>query len=123
MGKATTSERLKYLMKERDLTQVDILKLVEPFAKKLNINFNKSILSMYINGRMSPGSNRLTLLGMALNVSEVWLMGHDVPMERETPVTIVNQDQRTAEFIILFEKLTPDQQFLIIKQIRGILSE
>lgn len=123
MGKTTTSDRLKYLMKERNITQTDILRLVEPFAEKLNVNFNKSLLSMYINGRMSPGSDRLTLLGMALNVSEVWLMGHDVPMERETPVAILNEDQRTDEFIRLFKQLSSEQQTLIIKQIKGILSE
>lgn len=69
-------------MNDRNLKQVDILKKTEPFCKKYGVKMNKSDISQYVSGKNEPGQDKLTMLGMALNVSEVWLMGYDVPMER-----------------------------------------
>lgn len=121
MKKYTTSDRLKQLMAIRNLKQADIIRAVEPFCKKYNVKLGKSILSQYISGGVEPGQEKLTILGMALSVSEVWLMGYDVPMERETPA-VTSGNGRTAEFIELFQLLTADQQSLVISQIKGILS-
>ena len=82
MKKTNTSTRLKQIMKDRQLKQVDILRLVEPYAKQYGISLGKSALSQYITGKVEPGQYKLMLLGKALNVSETWLMGYDVPMER-----------------------------------------
>lgn len=82
--KETTSVRLKRIMEERNLKQVDILRLAEPFCKKYKVKLNKSDLSQFVSGKVVPGQWKLTVLGLALNVSEVWLMGLDVPMERDT---------------------------------------
>lgn len=121
MKKYTTSDRLKHLMSARNLKQADIIRAVEPFCRKYNVRLGKSILSQYISGGVEPRHEKLTILGMALGVSEVWLMGYDVPMERETPIT-EKDDGRTAEFIELFQLLTKEQQSLVIYQIKGILS-
>lgn len=121
MKKYTTSDRLKQLMAVRNLKQADIVRAVEPFCKRYNIKFGKSILSQYISGGVEPGQEKLTILGMALNVSEVWLMGYDVPMEREMPVTDKGNG-RSVEFVELFQLLTTEQQNLVISQIKGILS-
>lgn len=80
--KETTSERLKKIMKDRDLKQVDILKMCEPFCKQYNVKLNKNHLSQYVSGKVEPRQQTLSILGMALNVSEAWLMGYFVPMER-----------------------------------------
>lgn len=82
MKKSNTAERLKQLISERNLKQVDILKLAEPYCKKYSIKLNKNDLSQYISGKVEPGQNKLYILGLALNVSEVWLMGYDVPMNK-----------------------------------------
>lgn len=82
MKKVTTSERLKYIMSKNDLKQIDILKLAEPYCKKYDVKLNKNDLSQYVSGKVEPGQHKLTILGLALNVSEAWLMGYDVPMER-----------------------------------------
>lgn len=81
--KETTSSRLKRLMSERNLRQVDILEKAAPFCSKYGVKLNKSDLSQYITGKVAPGQDKLSVLGHALNVSEAWLMGYDVPMERE----------------------------------------
>ncbi len=121
MKKYTTAQRLKQIMDSRQLRQVDILEMVEPFCKKYDIKLGKNALSQYVSGKVEPGQERLTILGMALGVSEAWLMGYEVPMERNTP-TAGDGHGRTSEFIELFGLLSPEQQGLIIHQIKGILA-
>ena len=47
---------------------------------------NKGSLSSYLNGRYEPKQKAIYKLSKALNVSEAWLMGYDVPMERALPI-------------------------------------
>lgn len=77
-----TAERLKYLMNDRNLRQVDILKLCEPYCQQYDVKMNKSDLSQYLAGKNEPNQDKLAILSMALNVNESWLMGYDVVMER-----------------------------------------
>ena len=39
-------------------------------------------LSQYLSGKFQPKQAKLTVLALALNVSEAWLMGYDVPRSR-----------------------------------------
>lgn len=77
---SNTAKRLTQIMNMRELKQVDILKLAAPFCEKYNVKLNKNHLSQYVNGKTEPGQEKLYILGQALNVSEAWLMGFDVPM-------------------------------------------
>lgn len=45
---------------------------------------SRSTISHYMSGYTQPKSDKLFILSKALNVSEQWLMGFDVPMERNT---------------------------------------
>ncbi len=65
--------RIKKAMNLRGLTQTDIVE---------RTNIKKSALSQYINGKITPRQNAVEELSKILNVSEPWLMGYDVPMER-----------------------------------------
>ena len=78
MFRKTTSERLQEIMEERNLKQIDILNLAKPFCEKYNIKMNKSDISQYLSGKSEPNQDKLAILGMALNVNEVWLMGFNV---------------------------------------------
>ena len=80
--KENTAIRLKKLMEARNLRQVDILNLASPYCKKYGVKMNKSDLSQYCSGKTEPNQDKLFILGAALNVNEAWLMGFDVPMER-----------------------------------------
>ena len=82
--KETTSTRLQRILSERGLKQVDVLERAVPYCKEYGIKLNKSDLSQYVSGKVEPGQDKLTILGLALNVSEAWLMGFDVPMERNS---------------------------------------
>lgn len=88
--KFTTSERLKTLMSERQLKQVDILKMLKPYETKLGLSLSKSLLSMYVNGKSTPNQNGIYLLAKAFDVNEGWLMGFDVPMDRPANLEFEN---------------------------------
>lgn len=77
-NRVTTGERLKQIMSERGIRQVDILKLCQPYIRRYNIRLGRNDISQYIAGRCVPGQRKLFLLSQALRVSELWLMGFDV---------------------------------------------
>ncbi len=83
MKQSNTSERLKQIMKEQNLKQVDILSKAKPYCEKYHIRLGRNDLSQYVSGKVEPGRDKLTILGLALGVSEVWLMGYDVRMGRD----------------------------------------
>lgn len=92
--KETTGTRLKKIMKEKGLKQVDILRMCEPYCKRYNVKLEKNDLSQYVNDKVQPKQDKLSILGMALNVPEIWLMGYDLP----------NKDNDIAKAMELYEK-------------------
>lgn len=96
--KTTTANRLKKVMDQNGLRQVDILKKAEPYCKKFGVKLGRNDLSQYISGKVSPGQEKLTVLALALNVSEAWLMGFDVPMERIDPELLQLQKESRKNF-------------------------
>ena len=84
MNKTTTSARLKQIMADRGLKQIDILNLAKPYAEKYNMKLGSNDLSQYVTGKVEPSQYKLTLLAETLGVNPAWLMGFDVPMKKET---------------------------------------
>ena len=119
---STTAERLNQIMTERGLKQVDVLDLVKPYCQRLGVKFPKNYLSQYIAGTVNPKQDKLTVLGLALNVSEVWLMGYDVPRERNVKPVEQQSDGRVQELLKLFDLLEDAQKDFIIASIKGLLS-
>ena len=81
MKTSNTSERLKELMALKGLRQIDI-------AEKTGLG--KSAISQYVSGKITPKQDKVYILAEGLNVSPTWLMGYDVPMEKETIPTTEN---------------------------------
>lgn len=100
----TTGSRLKMIMNERNLKQVDILRLTEPFQKKYNVKIAKNDLSQYVNDKTEPRQDKLFVLALALEVSEPWLMGYDVSRNRD--VNIPDYLQMEA----VYDQLQPDRK-------------
>ena len=102
MRKTTTSERLKCLMSERQLRQIDILNLCKPYCEKYNVKVDKNHISQYINGKAEPRQDKLSILAMALDVDEAWLIGFDVPMKKTSePPTPKSNGYPTVRIPIL----------------------
>ena len=79
MKVSNTSNRLKELMRAKDLKQVDILNKAQALGNIYDVKFNKSDLSQYVSGKTEPNQDKLFILSKALDVDVTWLMGYDVP--------------------------------------------
>ncbi|KXT62337.1 helix-turn-helix domain-containing protein [Lactococcus sp. DD01] len=100
MEKITTQQRLKQIMEDRGLKQVDIINKSLPYQKQLNIKMSKNHLSNYINGRSTPDMQRMVLLSKTLGVSPAYLAGFS-KFEDETELIGEALDAGQAIFSIL----------------------
>lgn len=116
-----TAIRLKKIMTEENLRQVDILSLARPYCEKYNIKLSKSDLSQFVSGKNAPGQWKLTILGLALNVSEAWLMGYDVPKDRGVYDTLYSV-ARDAVYNREFDSLSAQEKELALNSVRNLPS-
>lgn len=65
--------RLKSALKRKNMSQSKLSEIS---------GINTSTISEYISGRYEPSRSRIAEFAKVLDVNEVWLMGYDVPMER-----------------------------------------
>lgn len=115
MKKITTGQRLRQIMSDRNLKQVDILRKTKPFQGKYDIKLSRSALSQYVNDVQSPDKDRLYLLSKTLDVSEPWLMGFNVSMER---IEDIGTDNKDEEMLIIYRKLTDNRKDRVIDYAR-----
>ena len=90
--KSTFQKRLTERMDELDFRQADL-------AEKTGLS--KSRISHYINGRYEAKQEALYLIAKALDVNEAWLMGHDVPKERNITESDLSVEVRLLDQISL----------------------
>jgi transcriptional regulator with XRE-family HTH domain len=116
--KKNTADRLREIMDARNLKQADIVRLCQPYAKRLGIKFQKSALSQYLSGRNEPNQYKLTVLALALNVSEAWLMGYDVPMERKEITTDKDLTDGEKLLLSLFRQIPEEMQDVYLEMLQ-----
>lgn len=118
---ATTKERLEEAMKETGKKQADLVR---------ETGLNKSIISRCVSGKTEPGNQTLMQLAQALNVSEMWLWGFDVPKTRaswqkkgDALVDVVARMRKDPEFFDVVSMLAelPADQYASIKQLISAL--
>ena len=118
MKRFTTSQRLRQIMEERNLKQVDILNKVLPYCAKFDVKMNKSDISQYVSGKVEPSQDKLVMLGMALGVTEAWLMGLDVPFERKDSAAKAEQD---FDFYYKYSLLDQRDKEVVMDMIESML--
>ena len=120
---ATTADRLKEIMDQRNLKQVDVLESARPYCIKYGIKLGRNDLSQYISGKVNPSQKKLTILGLALNVSEAWLMGFDVPMEKEKSIPVSEDALSDDEMLLidLFRQIPFESRPLVLSMIKAAL--
>lgn len=69
------------------MKQSDILEAAIKYAVEYGVKMNRSDISQYVNGKVVPSQEKLTVLSKALGVSEPWLMGYDVPKNANLPIS------------------------------------
>ena len=94
---STISERLQIAMEKRKIKQIDLARVAD---------VNHGALSRYLKGSYEPKSATIYKLALALDVSDMWLEGYDVPMER-------SQKQKEIDFKNnLYKKIAQDMDLL-----------
>ena len=102
------SARIKKALSIRNMRQADL-------CEKAGIS--KSTLSEYLSGRYLPKQDKTFLIAQALNVDPVWLMGYDVPMEKQAqpetkkvPLTEADLSKGEQLVVELFRQIPEDRQ-------------
>jgi transcriptional regulator with XRE-family HTH domain len=105
---ATCAERIKKALTIKEMRQSDLCRLTK---------IPKSALSQYLSGVYEPKQDRIYLMAKALNVNETWLMGLDVPMERqEKKVSPSGSDLSEGEkmWLEIYHRLSDDTRVLMV---------
>lgn len=83
-----------------------------------------SAMSEYLSGKYEPKQDKIYLMSEALNVDPVWLMGFDVPMEKDDKKRSPHEPTLTeGEKLVLelFRQIPVDQQPMVLAMIRAAL--
>ncbi len=117
MKESNTQQRLLFLIKERNLKQKDILDATKKLSLKYNVKFNKSDISQYVSGKTEPQQTKLYILAKALKVDITWLMGFNVPMEKNNFEELSNiyLSEEEEELIKNYRKLNKEGQEKILE--------
>lgn len=88
MEKEKLSIRLKKALNIRNMKQVDLIE---------KTGIDKGALSSYISGKYQPKQDKISIISKALDVNELWLMGYDVPMDRNEKYSFENDSTSIFE--------------------------
>lgn len=88
-------KRIRQAMELRGIKAVDLVQAT---------GLGKSAISQYISGKYEPKQVAIHKIAKALNVSEAWLMGYDVPIQRAEEIkTVVSKEEK--ELLDMYHKL------------------
>lgn len=81
----------------------------------------KSAISQYLSGAFEPKQDRLYIIAQALDVDPVWLMGFDVPMEKEDSPSELQLTEGEKALIKLLRRVPAADQPIVIDKILSAL--
>lgn len=119
MTRETCANRIKKALDIKNMKQNDLCE---------RTGIPKSAISQYISGAFEPKQDRVYAIAKALDVSEAWLMGYDVPMERKHKNTSFDGENSLLPSYLSFAKDAQDNGILpqdielalnMIKQLKG----
>lgn len=102
-------DRLKIAMQQRGIRAVDIVE---------STDIPKGAISYYLSGKSQPKSERLYVLAKYLNVSEAWLLGYNVSMERTA------EQKKNDDLVKIIAQMRKDSKFFdIVSMLADLPSE
>ena len=105
---AEIKDRLKEALKMRGMRAVDLVEAT---------GVPKSAISFYLAGKSQPKADRLYIIAQALDISEAWLLGYDVPMRR------TDDQKKNDQLAKLIVRLRRDDEFFKTVSALGELTE
>lgn len=106
MNRAELKDRLQEALYIRDKKAVDLVR---------DLKIPKSAISQYLSGASkNMDSERLYAICKYLDVSEPWMMGYDVSMER-------NMEKKNNAIADIVKRLRTDEDFLYLVESMGKL--
>ena len=93
---AGTPERIKEAMIAAGIKQIELAEAT---------GLSHSTISRYVSGKMEPKQKAIGLLSRALNVTEMWLWGYDVPQERPL------EQKKNDDLVKVIARLRSDPDF------------
>lgn len=113
-------DRLRLAMDLKDMRAIEL-------SEKTRIP--KSAISQYLSGYAKPKQDRIYLIAKALDINEVWLMGYDVPMERQAggeneqkeSLADVEHQEAVEKAAELFSRLSEEEQQQALTYIEFLL--
>jgi len=123
-------------MEEKEGLKIRLRKALEIRNKKPvdlsnNLKIPKSAISQYLSGATKKmDTERLYLIAEYLDVDEVWLMGKDVPMERQSeqpnkkkPITNDGLSDNMKALIDFAQSVPEDKAELVLRVMKSILED
>ena len=93
---AGTPERIQEAMAATGIKQIELAEAT---------GLSHSTISRYLSGKMEPKQKAIGLLAKALDVTEMWLWGYDVPQERPL------EQKKNDDLVKVIARLRKDQDF------------
>lgn len=105
--KAELKDRLQHALNIREKKSVDLVR---------DLKIPKSAVSQYLSGKsQNMDSERLYSICKYLDVSEPWMLGFDVPMERKT-------EKKNDIIVDIVTRLRSDEDFLSLVETMNTLN-
>jgi transcriptional regulator with XRE-family HTH domain len=103
-------EKIKQLRNTNKMTQAELAKQLDTLQK---------VISDYEHGRTKPPRDRLLKIAAVFSITVDELLGKD---DFQGKIKPINKNSRAAKMLELFEKLSPGEQRLILKQTQAIVN-
>ena len=105
--------RMANALSIRGMKQVELSRLT---------GIDSGTINNYLSGKYEPKQDRLEKIADALDVSPVWLMGYDVPMEREKKTPEKIELTEGEEMLLdLFRRVPVESQPMVLEKIKTVL--
>lgn len=108
---ALTKDRLREAMRMAGKKQADLVR---------ETGLNRGTVSRYLSGEVEPRHEATHKLAKALDVSEMWLFGYDVPMRRPAEqkkndqlvelIAMLRRDPGLFDFVVSVSKLSAEDR-------------
>ena len=111
---STTSMRLQEIMTEKGIKQAELARIT---------GISRGAVSNYVLGRYEPKSDVINKFAKALNCSEMWLWGYDVPKKRQvsSPTNEPKLTEGEELLLELFRQIPEDAQKMYLEVLRASL--